>query len=76
MLLLAEDGEGECEEVERAEEVGFELRAEFVLVLIFAGADYSCMFCEMLVISVRFLEKIVLPKPTQLWHGVSVLYVI
>ena len=70
VLLRAEDGEREREQVQCAEEVGFELRAEFVLVLVFAGADYSWFaFCEMLAISGRCLKKVVLPNPTQLLVG-------
>lgn len=38
-LLLAEIGQAELQDVERAEEVGLELVADLVVVLVFGGAD-------------------------------------
>ena len=44
MQLLAEVRQGELQDVEGAEEVGLELVADFVLVLVFTRSDDSWGF--------------------------------
>ena len=56
-LLGAEVGEGGREEVERAVDVGGELGAQFVIGLVFAGADDAVAGAAVAHVSVYYLSQ-------------------
>ncbi len=53
VLLCAEIGQRKLEDVEGPDEVGFELVAELLFVLVFASRDHSCSDCK--------------PNPVYMW---------